>query len=200
MVNCTLDRIIKQPPSLTCSKTYIFTGLKVLSRFDCIDQDFLVYYIENVLFAFPVFLKYFHHCFATVLKTPFTIFTIFVYFNFAQRIRASLDEKAQKDLLKELEIVMRTSDCLFIVNFYGAIFKEVSLLSDSIFSTTLNAVNTPRVKEGVFWVFRQWIRFGVSGYSDEGVSFLLSTIISFMKKKLLTVVVNVWQGWISLYS
>jgi len=52
MVNCTLDRIIKQPPSLTCSKTYIFTGLKVLSRFDCIDQDFLVYYMYFLHFLF----------------------------------------------------------------------------------------------------------------------------------------------------
>lgn len=41
-----------------------------------------------------------------------------------KRIRASIDEKSQKQLLKELEVVMKTSDCSYIVNFYGAIFKE----------------------------------------------------------------------------
>ena len=49
------------------------------------------------------------------------------YLLLLQRIRASIDEKAQKQLLKELEIVMKTSDCPFIVNFYGAIFKEVHI-------------------------------------------------------------------------
>ena len=57
-----------------------------------------------------------------VFRKIITILILYI-----QRIRASLDEKAQKQLLKELEIVMKTSDCPFIVNFYGAIFKEVSL-------------------------------------------------------------------------
>lgn len=41
-----------------------------------------------------------------------------------KRIRATIDEREQKQLLKELDIVMNTADCPFIVQFYGAIFNE----------------------------------------------------------------------------
>lgn len=44
-----------------------------------------------------------------------------------QRIRASVDESEQNNMLKELDVVMNSSTCTFIVNFYGAIFEEVSL-------------------------------------------------------------------------
>ena len=60
------------------------------------------------------------HDFSNYMGSKYRSFTLTF-----QRIRASIDEKAQKQLLKELEIVMKTSDCPFIVNFYGAIFKEV---------------------------------------------------------------------------
>lgn len=41
-----------------------------------------------------------------------------------KRIRSTVDEKEQKQLLMDLEVVMKSNDCPFIVQFYGAIFKE----------------------------------------------------------------------------
>lgn len=41
-----------------------------------------------------------------------------------KRIRSTVDEKEQKQLLMDLEVVMKSSACLFIVQFYGAIFYE----------------------------------------------------------------------------
>lgn len=43
-----------------------------------------------------------------------------------KRIRSTVDEKEQKQLLMDLEVVMKSNDCLYIVEFYGALFKEVS--------------------------------------------------------------------------
>lgn len=43
-----------------------------------------------------------------------------------QRIRSTVDEKEQKQLLMDLEVVMRSNNCSFIVLFYGALFTEVS--------------------------------------------------------------------------
>jgi len=41
-----------------------------------------------------------------------------------KRIRSTVDEKEQKQLLMELDAVMRSNDCPYIVQFYGALFKE----------------------------------------------------------------------------
>jgi len=41
-----------------------------------------------------------------------------------KRIRSTVEEKEQKQLLMDLEVVMNSSDCQYIVQFYGAIFKE----------------------------------------------------------------------------
>ncbi|KAL9871387.1 dual specificity mitogen-activated protein kinase kinase 4 [Glossina fuscipes] len=41
-----------------------------------------------------------------------------------KRIRATVDEKEQKQLLMDLEVVMKSNDCNYIVQFYGALFKE----------------------------------------------------------------------------
>lgn len=41
-----------------------------------------------------------------------------------KRIRSTVDEKEQKQLLMDLKVVMDSSDCPYIVQFYGAIFKE----------------------------------------------------------------------------
>ncbi|XP_037923314.1 dual specificity mitogen-activated protein kinase kinase 2 [Hermetia illucens] len=41
-----------------------------------------------------------------------------------KRIRSTVDEKEQKQLLMDLEVVMQSNDCNFIVQFYGALFKE----------------------------------------------------------------------------
>jgi hypothetical protein len=42
-----------------------------------------------------------------------------------QRIRSTIDEKDQKQLLMDLDVVMRSNECPYIVKFYGALFKEV---------------------------------------------------------------------------
>lgn len=44
-----------------------------------------------------------------------------------KRIRSTVDEKEQKQLLMDLEVVMKSNECLYIVQFYGALFKEVSI-------------------------------------------------------------------------
>jgi len=41
-----------------------------------------------------------------------------------KRIRSTVEEKEQKQLLMDLEVVMKSADCVFIVQFFGAIFKE----------------------------------------------------------------------------
>ncbi|KPJ02759.1 Dual specificity mitogen-activated protein kinase kinase 4 [Papilio xuthus] len=41
-----------------------------------------------------------------------------------KRIRSTVDEKEQKQLLMDLEVVMKSNECVYIVQFYGALFKE----------------------------------------------------------------------------
>jgi len=41
-----------------------------------------------------------------------------------KRIRSTVDEKEQKQLLMDLDVVMRSNECPYIVKFYGALFKE----------------------------------------------------------------------------
>ena len=38
-----------------------------------------------------------------------------------------MEEKEQRQLLMDLDVVMRANDCKYIVHFYGALFKEVCL-------------------------------------------------------------------------
>lgn len=54
-------------------------------------------------------------------------FCVFVmsFVRLFQRIRSTVDEKEQKQLLMDLDVVMRSSDCPYIVQFYGALFREV---------------------------------------------------------------------------
>lgn len=39
-----------------------------------------------------------------------------------------MEEREQKQLLMDLDVVMRSNNCPYIVQFYGALFKEVSYL------------------------------------------------------------------------
>jgi len=41
-----------------------------------------------------------------------------------KRIRSTVDEKEQKQLLMDLDVVMRSNNCPFIVQFFGALFTE----------------------------------------------------------------------------
>jgi len=47
----------------------------------------------------------------------------------AQRIRSTVNEREQKQLLMDLDVVMRSNACPYIVKFYGALFKEVCLFA-----------------------------------------------------------------------
>ena len=44
-----------------------------------------------------------------------------------QRIRSTVNEREQKQLLMDLDVVMRSNECPYIVKFYGALFKEVCI-------------------------------------------------------------------------
>lgn len=48
----------------------------------------------------------------------------FIELSSVKRIRSTVDEKEQKQLLMDLEVVMKSNDCNYIVQFYGALFKE----------------------------------------------------------------------------
>ena len=41
-----------------------------------------------------------------------------------KRIRSTVDEREQKELLMDLDVVMRSNDCAYIVLFFGALFQE----------------------------------------------------------------------------
>jgi len=56
-----------------------------------------------------------------------------IIFASLQRIRSTVDETEQKQLLMDLDVVMRSNDCQFIVKFYGALFKEVCYSSFKYF-------------------------------------------------------------------
>ena len=58
-----------------------------------------------------------------------------------QRIRSTVDEREQKQLLKELDVVMLSNDCQYIVQFYGALFREVSRAISIIFLLNLHSMN-----------------------------------------------------------
>lgn len=42
-----------------------------------------------------------------------------------KRIRSTVDTTGQKQLLMDLDVVMKSNKCEYIVQFYGALFKEV---------------------------------------------------------------------------
>lgn len=42
-----------------------------------------------------------------------------------KRIRSTVDEKEQKQLLMDLDVIMKSNESKYIVQFYGALFKEV---------------------------------------------------------------------------
>nr|CAD7256259.1 unnamed protein product [Timema shepardi] len=72
--------------------------------------------------AFGTVNKMVHRHSNTVMAVKFVLTEQgFVY---GQRIRSTVDEKEQKQLLMDLEVVMKSNECPYIVQFYGALFKE----------------------------------------------------------------------------
>ena len=77
-----------------------------------------------------------------------------------QRIRSTVEEKEQKQLLMDLDVVMRSNDCPCIVRFYGALFKEVTMCTGVLSSSAIlvSWCQVPRtcqkkIGEGGFKVF-----------------------------------------------
>lgn len=75
-----------------------------------------------------------------------------------KRIRSTVDEREQKELLMDLEVVMKSSDCPYIVTFFGAIFKEgdcwicMELMDtslDKFYKFIYEALAEPIIPEGV---------------------------------------------------
>ncbi len=82
----------------------------------------------------------------------------------SQRIRSTVDEKEQKQLLMDLDVVMRSSDCPYIVQFYGALFREVKLAhilaSDSfsaVFDFSFSCLNLLCFRVTVGFVWNLWL-------------------------------------------
>ncbi|KAF3426765.1 hypothetical protein E2986_00899 [Frieseomelitta varia] len=61
-----------------------------------------------------------------------------------KRIRSTVDEREQKQLLMDLEVVMKSNECPCIVQFYGALFKEV--LKERIPERILGKITVATVK------------------------------------------------------
>uniref|UniRef100_A0A671RT54 mitogen-activated protein kinase kinase n=1 Tax=Sinocyclocheilus anshuiensis TaxID=1608454 RepID=A0A671RT54_9TELE len=59
----------------------------------------------------------FYYCLDKMLHVSFNM-------HYTERIRSTVDEREQKQLLMDLDVVMRSSDCPYIVQFYGALFRE----------------------------------------------------------------------------
>lgn len=74
-----------------------------------------------------------------------------------KRIRSTVDEREQKQLLMDLEVVMKSNECPCIVQFYGALFKEgdcwicMELMDTSldIFYKFIHEILTERIPERI---------------------------------------------------
>lgn len=58
-----------------------------------------------------------------------------------KRIRSTVDEKEQKQLLMDLDVIMKSNENMYIVQFYGALFKEVTILL--IFPPIVSSIHFP---------------------------------------------------------
>lgn len=80
-----------------------------------------------------------------------------------------MDEKEQKQLLMDLEVVMKSNDCIYIVQFFGAIFKEVRVnnLFLNIYKTLLILNNTTQKSFQNFIVYckrEKWSKGKIKNY------------------------------------
>lgn len=81
-----------------------------------------------------------------------------------QRIRSTVDEKEQKQLLMDLEVVMKSNECPCIVQFYGALFKEVSQILKSLICILLTKSINFIVKFRFISKGRLLDMHGINGY------------------------------------
>jgi len=65
-------------------------------------------------------------------------FTIMFFVIIVQRIRSTVNEREQKQLLMDLDVVMRSNACPNIVKFYGALFKEVCFFNVVVYDSSHN--------------------------------------------------------------
>lgn len=73
-----------------------------------------------------------------------------------------MDEKEQKQLLMDLEVVMKSNDCPYIVQFYGALFKEVSSCLNWYSQLIIVTNHIFRFRETAGFVWNLWTRLWIN--------------------------------------
>lgn len=82
-----------------------------------------------------------------------------------KRIRSTVDEKEQKQLLMDLDVVMRSSDCDYIVKFYGALFTE----GDAWICMELMTTSFDQCYKHIYGVLHQTIPEDILGMTSLAV-------------------------------
>ncbi|XP_054284276.1 dual specificity mitogen-activated protein kinase kinase 4-like isoform X2 [Macrosteles quadrilineatus] len=93
-----------------------------------------------------------------------------------KRIRSTVDEKEQKQLLMDLEVVMKSNECSCIVQFYGALFKE----GDCWICMELMDTSLDKLYKHVYEVLDQSIPESVLGK----ITVATVTALNYLKEKL----------------
>lgn len=86
-----------------------------------------------------------------------------------QRIRSTIDEIGQKILLMDLEVIMKSNDCPFIVKFYGVLFKE----GDCWICMELMDTSLDKLYKFIYEKLKQRIPENIIGKITVAVSYLL---------------------------
>ena len=81
-----------------------------------------------------------------------------------KRIRSTVDEREQKELLMDLDVVMRSNDCPNIVLFFGAIFKE----GDCWICMQLMSISTDKFYKFIYDNLKERIPEKVQAHCADG--------------------------------
>ncbi|XP_074647496.1 dual specificity mitogen-activated protein kinase kinase 4-like [Tubulanus polymorphus] len=93
-----------------------------------------------------------------------------------KRIRSTVDEREQSQLLMDLEVVMKSSDCPYIVQFYGALFKE----GDCWICMQLMSISLDKFYKFIYWTLERSIPEKILG------KIVVATVkaLNYLKEKL----------------
>lgn len=80
-----------------------------------------------------------------------------------KRIRSTVDEREQKELLMDLDVVMRSNECPAIVMFFGAIFKE----GDCWICMELMSTSTDKFYRFIYHNLKESIPEKVQAHCDD---------------------------------
>lgn len=93
-----------------------------------------------------------------------------------KRIRSTVDEKEQKQLLMDLDVVMRSNECQYIVQFYGALFKE----GDCWICMEIMSISTDKFYKYIYGPLQELIPECIIGK----VTLATVKALSYLKEKL----------------